>query len=320
MKPRGSRSEIRKRFPTRNLPLREILDNVEKVAAHDVSVLLTGESGVGKDQLAEAIHLSSPRRDRPMVRIDCASLPAELFESELFGYEKGAFTDAQARKIGKLEMAQGGSVYFDEVSAIAPMLQAKLLRVIQEKKFTRLGGSNQVTLDVRFISSSNVPLKRLMESNEFRNDLFYRLNVVTFHLPPLRSRREDLAGLAARFVSEAADRFQKPIDGIEPDALALLEAFRWPGNVRQLRSVIERAVLLESFPKLTAASLPQADFVEPSDWIDAGVSQEWTLEQLEHGYIREVLRRTGENYSKAAKILGINRKTLLEKRKRYGMS
>ena len=319
MKPRGSRSEIRKRFRTRNAPLRDILENVEKVAAHDVSILLTGESGVGKDQMAEAIHLTSPRRDRPLIRIDCASLPAELFESELFGYEKGAFTDAQSRKEGKLELAQGGSVYFDEVSAIAPLLQAKLLRVIQEKKFTRLGGSNTITLDVRFISSSNVPLKRLMESSEFRSDLFYRLNVVAFHLPPLRSRREDIADLARAFLREASERFQKAIREIEPEAMALLEAFRWPGNVRQLRSVIERAVLLESSPSLTRSSLPQEEFVEPADWIDAGLSQAWTLEQLESGYIREVLRKTGENYSKAAKILGINRKTLLEKRKRYGI-
>lgn len=319
MKPRGSRSEIRKRFRTRNAPLRDILENVEKVAAHDVSILLTGESGVGKDQMAEAIHLTSPRRDRPLIRIDCASLPAELFESELFGYEKGAFTDAQTRKAGKLELAQGGSVYFDEVSAIAPLLQAKLLRVIQEKKFTRLGGSNTITLDVRFISSSNVPLKRLMESSEFRSDLFYRLNVVTFHLPPLRSRREDIADLAGAFLREASERFQKTIREIEPEAMALLEAFRWPGNVRQLRSVIERAVLLESAPTLTRSSLPQEEFVEPADWIDAGLSQAWTLEQLESGYIREVLRKSGENYSKAAKILGINRKTLLEKRKRYGI-
>lgn len=319
MKPRGSRSEIRKRFRTRNVPFREILENVEKVAVHDVSILLTGESGVGKDQLAEAIHLTSPRRDRPLVRIDCASLPAELFESELFGYEKGAFTDAQTRKIGKLELAQGGSVYFDEVSAIAPLLQAKLLRVIQEKKFTRLGGSNNVTLDVRFISSSNMPLKRLMESSEFRSDLFYRLNVVTFHIPPLRARREDILDLVPAFVAEASERFQKPIEGIEPEVMALLGAFRWPGNVRQLRSVVERAVLLEASASLTSSSLPQEDFVEPPDWIDAGLAQEWTLEQLESGYIREVLRTTGENYSKAAKILGINRKTLLEKRKRYGM-
>jgi len=319
MKPRGSRSEIRKRFRTRNAAFREILENLEKVAAHDVSILLTGESGVGKDEMAEAIHLTSPRRDRPLVRIDCASLPAELFESELFGYEKGAFTDAQARKLGKLELAQGGSVYFDEVSAIAPLLQAKLLRVIQEKKFNRLGGSNNVNLDVRFISSSNVPLKRLMESSEFRTDLFYRLNVVTFHLPPLRARREDIADLVPAFVSEASERFQKPIEGIEPEAMSLLQAFRWPGNVRQLRSVIERAVLLETTSSLTGSSLPQEDFVEPPDWIDAGLTQDWTLDQLESGYIREVLRRTGENYSKAAKILGINRKTLLEKRKRYGM-
>lgn len=319
MKPRGSRSEIRKRFRTRNVPFREILENVEKVAVHDVSILLTGESGVGKDQMAEAIHLTSPRRDRPLVRIDCASLPAELFESELFGYEKGAFTDAQTRKIGKLELAQGGSVYFDEVSAIAPLLQAKLLRVIQEKKFTRLGGSNNVTLDVRFISSSNMPLKRLMESSEFRSDLFYRLNVVTFHIPPLRARREDISDLVPAFVAEASERFQKPIEGIEPEVMALLQTFRWPGNVRQLRSVVDRAVLLEASASLTSSSLPQEDFVEPPDWIDAGLAQEWTLEQLESGYIREVLRTTGENYSKAAKILGINRKTLLEKRKRYGM-
>jgi len=278
--------------------MRAVVQTVEKVIDHDVNVFLLGESGVGKDHLAEAIHACGPRRDRPLVRIDCAAIPAELFEAELFGFEKGTFTDAVARKVGKLEMAQGGTVYFDDVVSLAPHLQAKLLRAIQEKRFTRLGGHQSISFDSRILSSSM--------GGTLRNDLLYRLNVVTIEIPPLRERPEDIEPLAKAFVARRKR-------GIDKTAVEMLRAHRWPGNVRELRNVIDRAVLLEESDWVTSRSLPPLE----SDFVGAAAEREWTLEQLEARYIREVLRRTRSNFSRAAAILGINRKTLLEKRRKY---
>jgi len=278
--------------------MRAVVQTVEKVIDHDVNVFLLGESGVGKDHLAEAIHACGPRRDRPLVRIDCAAIPAELFEAELFGFEKGTFTDAVARKVGKLEMVQGGTVYFDDVVSLAPHLQAKLLRAIQEKRFTRLGGHQSISFDSRILSSSM--------GGTLRNDLLYRLNVVTIEIPPLRERPEDIEPLAKAFVARRKR-------GIDKTAVEMLRAHRWPGNVRELRNVIDRAVLLEESDWVTSRSLPPLE----SDFVGAAAEREWTLEQLEARYIREVLRRTRSNFSRAAAILGINRKTLLEKRRKY---
>jgi transcriptional regulator with PAS, ATPase and Fis domain len=283
---------------TKSPAMRAVVQTVEKVIDHDVNVFLLGESGVGKDHLAEAIHACGPRRDRPLVRIDCAAIPAELFEAELFGFEKGTFTDAVARKVGKLEMAQGGTVYFDDVVSLAPHLQAKLLRAIQEKRFTRLGGHQSISFDSRILSSSM--------GGTLRNDLLYRLNVVTIEIPPLRERPEDIEPLAKAFVARRKR-------GIDKTAVEMLRAHRWPGNVRELRNVIDRAVLLEESDWVTSRSLPPLE----SDFVGAAAEREWTLEQLEARYIREVLRRTRSNFSRAAAILGINRKTLLEKRRKY---
>ncbi|HKB78434.1 MAG TPA: sigma-54 dependent transcriptional regulator [Thermoanaerobaculia bacterium] len=283
---------------TKSPAMRAVVQTVEKVIDHDVNVFLLGESGVGKDHLAEAIHACGPRRDRPLVRIDCAAIPAELFEAELFGFEKGTFTDAVARKVGKLEMVQGGTVYFDDVVSLAPHLQAKLLRAIQEKRFTRLGGHQSISFDSRILSSSM--------GGTLRNDLLYRLNVVTIEIPPLRERPEDIEPLAKAFVARRKR-------GIDKTAVEMLRAHRWPGNVRELRNVIDRAVLLEESDWVTSRSLPPLE----SDFVGAAAEREWTLEQLEARYIREVLRRTRSNFSRAAAILGINRKTLLEKRRKY---
>lgn len=286
--------------------MRALLETVEKVLAHDVNILILGESGVGKDYLAHAIHACSPQRDQPFVHVDCATIPSELFESELFGYEKGTFTDAQTRKIGKLETAGGGTIYFDEIAALTPNLQAKLLRAIEQKKVTRLGGHQSVPFEARLITSSNVDLDALLASGELRRDLFYRINVFTLMIPPLRERPEDIAGLAARFTAKRITR----------EALDLLISHPWPGNVRELRNVVERASLLESQDQITPASLPPAS---PGELIEAAARRGWTLDDLEASYVREILRQTRSNYSKAAGILGINRKTLLEKRKKYGL-
>ena len=285
--------------------MRALLQTVEKVLDHDVNLLILGESGSGKDFLAEAIHACGKRRDKPFVKIDCAGIPAELFESELFGFEKGTFTDAQSRKLGKLETVLGGTLYFDDIAALAPPLQAKLLRAIQEKRFTRLGGNQTIALDGRVISSSSAPAEELFSG--MRPDLFYRINIVTLTIPPLRERREDIPHLAKCFLARRKS-------GIDTKAMRLLVEHEWPGNVRELRNVIDRAALMEESDMITPASLPPF-----SDTIETALRHQWTLDELESRYIREILRQTKSNYSTAAKILGINRKTLLEKRKKYGM-
>jgi transcriptional regulator with PAS, ATPase and Fis domain len=263
--------------------MRTLLQTVEKVLDHDVNLLLLGESGSGKDFFAEAIHACGNRRDKPLVKIDCAAIPADLFESELFGYEKGTFTDAQSRKLGKLETANGGTIYFDDIAALSPTLQAKLLRAIQEK-----------------------PAEELLSG--LRRDLFYRINVVTLTIPPLRERREDIPKLAKTFLARRKR-------GIDAEAMRMLIDYDWPGNVRELRNVVERAALLETTDVITPSSLPPLS----AGLVESAVRQQWTLDELESRYIRAILRETKSNYSTAAKILGINRKTLLEKRRKYGI-
>jgi transcriptional regulator with PAS, ATPase and Fis domain len=290
---------LRSAIRTGDAAMRALLDTLEKVLDHDVSILILGESGSGKDFLARSIHAGGARRDKPFVHIDCASIPAELFESELFGYEKGTFTDASARKLGKLEMARGGTVYFDEIAALTPPLQAKLLRAMEEKRFTRLGGHQNVPFDARVISSSSGDPKSL------RRDLFYRINVVTVMIPPLRERAADVPRLARAFLG----RRKK----LAPEALELLEQHPWPGNVRELKNVIERALLVEDGDTVTPAALPP---LEAGDLLATAARHGWTLDELEERYIAEVLRQTKGNMTKAAAILGISRKTLWQKRRR----
>jgi two-component system response regulator AtoC len=286
---------------TRSSAMRALLQTVEKVLEHDVNILILGESGSGKDFLAEAIHACGKRRGGPFVRIDCAAIPPELFESELFGYEKGTFTDAQTRKLGRLELAQGGMVYFDDITALAANLQAKLLRAIQEKRFTRLGGNQSVSFDARVITSASDPAS-------LRRDLLYRVNVVTLAIPPLRERVDDIPLLARAFLARRKR-------GVDRAAMAILQQHEWPGNVRELRNVIDRAALVEESDVITPKSLPPLE----GDLVATASRRQWTIEQLEARYIREILRQTRANYSRAAAILGINRKTLLEKRRKYGI-
>ncbi|MEA2464666.1 MAG: hypothetical protein QOJ98_2413, partial [Acidobacteriota bacterium] len=255
------------------------------------------------------IHACSTRRAEPFVHIECASIPAELFESELFGHERGTFTDAQTRKVGKLETARRGTVYFDEISALTPPLQAKLLRAIQERRFSRLGSAATIPFEARVITSSNGDLDQLLASGALRRDLYYRINVVTLELPPLRERGKDVIGLAEEFLGPTKFRH------FSADAKRLIASYTWPGNVRELRNAIERAALLEESDRITAASLPIRD----EELVATAARGTWTLQELEAQYIREVLRRTRSNYSRAAEILGINRKTLLDKRRKYGL-
>jgi two-component system response regulator AtoC len=293
-------------FRTRSASLRDLLQTVERVLDHDAPLLIRGESGTGKDYLAEAIHICSNRRERPLVEIDCATIPADLFESELFGHEKGTFTDATARKLGKLELAADGTVYFDEISALSSPLQAKLLRALQEKRFTRLGGNQTVPLRARVIASTSADLEPMLAAGSFRRDLFYRINVVTVTLPPLRERAGDVPSLIRTFAGKA--KFSK-------EAVALLSAHPWPGNLRELRNTVDRAVIIAGGATVTPDMLP----LQATDLVSAASRGRWTLEKLEETYIREILRATRSNFSRAATILGINRKTLLEKRRKYGI-
>ncbi len=288
-------------FRTRNSAMRNVLDTAAKVLDHDVSILILGESGTGKDYLAQSIHASGTRRAEPYVHIDCATIPADLFESELFGHERGTFTDAHTRKVGKLEAARRGTVYFDEISSLTPQLQAKLLRAIEERRFTRLGGATSLPFEARMISSTSADPRAL------RRDLYYRINVVTLTLPPLRDRPEDVLPLAKRFASRK--RF-------EAAAERLLTSYPWPGNIRELRNAIERAVILTDGERIAAGALPIRN---AEDLVAAASRGTWTLDELESHYIREILDVTRRNYSRAAEILGINRKTLLEKRRKYGL-
>lgn len=310
---------LRKLFTTRSPRLREILATAEKVLPTDASILVLGESGVGKDYFAEAIHACGPRRRNPFVRIDCASLSEELFEAELFGYEKGAFTDAATRKVGRIELAQKGSLYFDEIASLPPHLQAKLLRVIQDRSFSRLGDSRTISVDVRLLSSSNLSPEELLDEQRLRKDLYYRLNVVSFRLPPLRERKEDIPALARLFVRQAARRFARPVRAIAPATLRILDEYSWPGNIRELRNALDRAVIVETSQLLQPDSLPTERFFGAGDLLRTAADAQWSLEDLERRYIEETLRQTGGNQSRAAAILKISRKTLLEKRKRWGI-
>lgn len=316
---RSGSAALRRFLPTRSAPFREALRIVAKVLDNDATVLMLGESGVGKDYVAEILHACGSRRNGPFVRIDCATLPADLFESELFGFEKGAFTDARNGKVGKLELAQRGTLYLDEVAALPPQLQAKLLRVLQEKSFSRLGGTRTIDLDARIIASSNRDLVPMIDAGAFRQDFYFRLNVVAITLPPLRERREDIPMLSRAFVRDASRRYGKGVREVSEAVLEIFDEYSWPGNVRELRNVLDRAVIVEPDSRVTLESLPQERFVSATELLPAATRRMMTLEQLESRYIAAVIGTTRDNFTRAAQILGISRKTLWEKRKKYGL-
>ncbi len=316
MVPEGKRSEsILSTLIGNSAPMKEVLRVALQVAPTEATVLLLGESGTGKDLLARVVHEHSPRWEGPFVKVDCTALPEGLLESELFGHEKGAFTDAHAQKLGRFELAQGGTLFLDEIGETSLALQAKLLRVLQEKSFERLGGTHTLTVDTRIIASTNRNLEEALKQNRFREDLYFRLNVIPIRLPTLRERREDVPTLARHFLERYARRYEKGITEIRPAALDLLCRYSWPGNVRELEHAIERAILLCDGSVLEADDIP-VDLLNLSSL--TGDEREWmSLEELEKEYIRRVLRKVRGHKSRAAQVLGINRKTLLEKRKRY---
>ena len=297
--------------------MRAALRLATQVAATDATVLILGESGTGKELIARAIHEGSARRGGPFVKVDCAALPEGLLESELFGHEKGAFTDAAAEKPGRFELAHGGTLFLDEVGELPQSLQAKLLRVLQERAFERVGGTRTISVDVRILAATNRDLAKALKGGQFREDLYYRLNVVPILVPPLRRRPEDILPLAAHFLQRFGARYGKVVPGLSPEAAALLRRYSWPGNVRELEHAIERAVILWERGVIGPEELAVDLMAVASDGLP---DQElMTLEELEREYIRRVLRRVRGHKSRAARILGINRKTLLEKRKRYGL-
>lgn len=292
-------------------PFRAVMDVVDQVAPSEATVLISGESGTGKESLARAIHKLSSRSDAPLITVNCAAIPENLIESELFGYEKGAFTGAADRKPGRFELAQGGTLFLDEVGEMSQSVQVKLLRVLQEGEFERVGGTRTLKLDVRIVAATNRDLERAVAQRSFREDLYYRLNVIPLKLPPLRERRDDIPLLAAHFVSRYSTRNGKPIKGITDEALQALAAYRWPGNIRELENSMERAVVLCRSDQLGVEDLPQHMQPEglggPRQIVFAIGTP---LRDLEHTAIRETLRYTGGDKKLAARLLGIASRTI----------
>lgn len=306
-------------------PMKEMLSVAHKVAESEVSsVLLQGESGTGKDLVAKAIHYHSSRANNPFVAINCAALPSTLIESELFGYEKGAFTDAKARKEGLFEQAEGGTIFLDEIGELELSLQAKLLRVLEEGSFRRVGGLKDLPLDVRVIAASNRDLKVESDEGRFRTDLYYRLSVIQIDIPPLRDRGDDIRILAEHYMSSFKERLRKNISSIAPEAIGAFGRYAWPGNVRELRNVIERAMILEDEDEITAKYLPRGlagDSAIPGTrsksseqfYLPAGGI---SLDEVELSLVRQALERSGGNQTKAAELLDISRDQLRYRMKR----
>jgi len=298
----------------RSSKMQRVIELVKVVAKSNATVLIIGESGTGKELVARAIHSQSHRRSKPFVAVSCAALPESLLESELFGHERGSFTGAYAQKKGKFESANGGTLFLDEVGDMSANIQVHLLRVLEEKEFTRVGGNELIRADVRIVSATNKDLRRAIEKGEFREDLYYRLNVVTIELPPLTDRKEDIPLLAQYFLNKFVLENQKEVAGFSPEATELLLNYDWPGNVRELENSIERAVILAKDSLITAADLPHENMSPARSAIPGR-----DLRGVQKEHILNVLRETGGNYSQAARILGISRMTLYKKARQFGV-
>ncbi|HKV11067.1 MAG TPA: sigma 54-interacting transcriptional regulator [Thermoanaerobaculia bacterium] len=306
---------------------KKVLADATQVAATDTTVLITGESGTGKEVVARYIHRGSPRAKGPFVALNCAALPEQLLESELFGHERGAFTGAHLSRPGKIEQAAGGVLFLDEVGEMAPNVQAKLLRVLQEREFQRLGGSRTLKADVRIVAATNRDPRRAMERGEFREDLYYRLSVFEIHLPPLRERLEDILVLAEAFLAEIAKGVGRPAAGISEDARDQLLAHTWPGNVRELRNTIERAVILCHGGLVTREHLPMTVARPPAALVAAAApaaadfpAEGVQMDAVERDLLEKALARARNNKSKAAKLLGVSRGQLYSMLRRHGMT
>ncbi len=301
--------------------MEEVLNMAGRVAASNATVLLRGESGTGKELIAKAIHYQSPRSSGPLIKVNCAALPETLLESELFGHEKGAFTGAASRRIGRFEAADKGTLFLDEIGELAPAMQVKLLRVLQEREFERVGGNQTIKVDVRVIAATNRDLEAEVKKSAFREDLYYRLNVVSVVIPPLRERKEDIPGLLDFFIKKYSDENRKAITGISAETRDLLMRYNYPGNVRELENIIERAVVLSKKGVITSADLPihvqnTSNEGRTPEQIPAGSLNE-TLETVERGLILEALRETGGVQTRAAGKLGVSERVLRYKIQKY---
>ena len=323
--------------------MREVYKTIGKVAPSDVTILIQGESGTGKELIARAIHFNSKRLGKPFIALNCAAIPKELLESELFGFEKGAFTGAFERKLGKFEQANGGTIFLDEIGDMPLDLQAKMLRVLQEKEITRTGGNQSIAVDTRIVAATNQDLEERVRQKAFREDLYYRLNVVPIQLVPLRERKEDIPLLFDYFLKSSCAEMETPVKQCSDDALRLLMQYPWPGNIRELENTIKRAVILSSDPLLTAADFSSLTSQKPGqqqseelslealvdtklrssldnlEKMESGDLYGMVLEQVERPLIRFVLEKTRNNQVRAADILGINRNTLRKKIQELGI-
>jgi DNA-binding NtrC family response regulator len=295
----------------RSQSMQEIFAAIERVGPTRATVLLTGESGVGKDLIARAIHFHSPRKDRPLVKINCSALPENLMESELFGYEKGAFTGAQMTKPGKFEQADTGTVFLDEIGDVPAPIQVKLLRVLQEREFERLGSNVTRHIDIRLVAATNADLRAALEQGTFREDLYYRLNVVPLNIPPLRERKVDIPALANHFVAKLAPETGCRVESITDAAMEKLVNYHWPGNVRELENVIERSLVMAAGTELDAGDIKLENAPRPRNQGDSHFLPEGlSLDQYEQDIIKEALRRADGNKSQAARLLGLTRNAL----------
>ncbi|MBA7662378.1 Regulatory protein AtoC [subsurface metagenome] len=300
---------------TKSPKMQQVIEVIKIVAKSNATVLIIGDSGTGKELVARAIHSQSHRRSRPFVAISCTALAESLLESELFGHEKGSFTGAYTQKKGKFEAANRGSLFLDEIGEMSANIQVHLLRVLEEKEFTRVGGNELIKVDVRIISATNKDMKKAIASGEFREDLYYRLNVVSIELPPLRERREDIPLLAQHFLKKFTIENQKEITGFSPEATDFLLKYEWPGNVRELENTIERAVILSQNPSIKMADMSQENMP-----LARSTPVRGNLKEIEKNYILETLTQSQGNYRKTARLLGISRMTLYNKVRTYGIN
>ncbi|HDL53190.1 MAG TPA: sigma-54-dependent Fis family transcriptional regulator [Proteobacteria bacterium] len=303
----------------RSPKIQEVFDTLKMVAPTDATILILGESGTGKELVADAIHHNSPRSGGPLVKVNCAALPETLLESELFGHEKGSFTGATSRREGRFKLADGGTLFLDEIGEMSLLLQTKLLRVIQTRSFERVGGTETLDVDVRLVVATNRDIEAEVKEGRFREDLYYRLNVIPIDLPPLRERREDIPLLAEHFLKEISERNRKDIRGFAPQTMDLLLRNRWKGNIRELENVVERAVIMSRSEFIQPVDLP-VHIQDSEATAPVGVTPGRPLSELEKEAIVQTLQMTGGNRTETARLLGISRRTLQYKLKEYGVT
>jgi two-component system response regulator PilR (NtrC family) len=323
------RTELKEKYSLQNMigkskAIRKIYSLIEKIGGTDVTVLISGESGTGKEVAARAIHYHSPQREDPFVSINCGALPENLLESELFGHVKGAFTGAVVDKKGLFEVAGAGTLFLDEIGEMTPKTQVKLLRTLEDKKIRRVGGTAEIPVKARIITATNKNLPEMINKRQFREDLFYRLNVIAFEMPPLRYRKEDIPLLVSHFLSKSCEKMRKKLKRMTPGVMNMLESYHWPGNVRELENVIERIVAIEDRETITEECLPESFFSSPrqfetSHLIKPGFNLSETLEDITCNFVKEALALSGGKQKDAASCLGINYRSLRYLIDKYGL-